>query len=373
MPSGGGSFGGGGGGGGGGFSGGHYGSGGSSDGRGGCVFFPASILTAIIVVMIYLMVRYTTNVNTGSDTYYSPGDSRLIELNTLFCDRIKLSESSPRTDAELYLLTKNEIPPITDRNNFTIDSDFTVQRNEYQFWQYHLYPNSNVSISACISAGSSVTLYVIKGTDNYNNWLSDGSSSYSEQNVLISEFCNVAVARNGTALNINQEAEWYFAFANRNERFSSVVSAQLNFERFQYTTEMLSEVNDKCSTIGDGGCNLDVEFRSSRKYALIVTSIPEYPDVDWGENVDVEWKCDRNHGGYFLVIGVPIFGLVFLIILVVVLILGAACLYMNKDKINVCWAVDKFHRARKSSPSHDQLEVPPTSSYTSSIIKETSI
>ena len=201
-----------------------------------------------------------------------------------------------------------------------------------------MYPNSNVSISACISAGSSVTLYVIKGTDNYNNWLSDGSiaSSYSEQNVLISEFCNVAVARNVTTLNINQEDEWYFAFANRNERFSSVVSAQLNFERFQYTTEMLSEVNDKCSTIGDGECNLDVELRSSRKYALIVTSIPEYPDVDWGENVNVDWKCDRNHSGYFLVIGVPIFGLVFLIILVVVLILGAACLYNYEQRQNKC-------------------------------------
>ena len=66
------------------------------------------------------MVRYTANMNTSSDTYYSPGDSRLIELNTIFCDRIKLSESSPRTDAELNLLTKNEIPPITDRSNLRL-------------------------------------------------------------------------------------------------------------------------------------------------------------------------------------------------------------------------------------------------------------
>ena len=354
MPSGGGSFGGGGGGGGGGgFSGGgfsshsyhhssyhhhhhhYYGGGGSY--RGGkssplscCFYISFGIVICVIIVMIVLMVRFTSNVNTSGDTYYSPGDSRLIELNTLFCDKVKLSESSPRTDAELYLLTKNEIPPITDRNNFTIDSDFTIQRNEYQFWQYHLYPNSNVSISACISAGSSVTLYVIKGTDNYNNWLSDGSSTYSRQNVFISQLCSGST-RGGTTLNVNREDEWYFAFANRGSQ-SSVLSAQLTFERFQYTTNTLSQASHTCSTTANGECSLDVKFRSNRKYALIVTSIPE-DTVDWGENVDVNWKCDRNHGGYFLVIGVPIFGLLFLIIFTILVFVGGLFIYLKKEDI----------------------------------------
>ena len=353
MPSGGGSFGGGGGGGGfsgGGFSGGGFSSGGyhshsyhshryygSSSGGTKCsrreavIWSGAIVLVTLVIIMISLMVRYTQNVNESDETYYSPGDTRLIELNTLFCRKITLSESSTFTNADLFLLTKEEIPSITDQNNFTISQGFALQSQEFQFWQYHLYRNSNVSISACIIEGSGVTLYVIKGNNNYNSWTSDGSSSYSEQNIFISQLCT-GITRGGTTININEEDEWYFVFANTGTGLDQV-SVSLNFERFQYTTDSLTGVDQTCSTASDGDCSLDVKFRSERKYALIVTSIPNQGTIDWGENVDVEWDCARNHGGYFLVIGVPIFGLIFLIAIGVGVVLLVLCGLKYKHRI----------------------------------------
>ena len=357
MPSGGGSFGGGGGGGGfsggggggfsgGGFSGGsyggyhsshhYYGSSGRGSGRRATpmerLFWTSvAVVIVVVVIMIVLMVRFTRNVNTTGDTYYSPGDSRLIDLNSLFCKKIKLSETSSYTDAEMYLLTKDEIPPITNRNNFSIITDFAVQRQEYQYWQYHLYPNSNVSISACILEGSGVTLYVIKGNGNFNNWVDDGSSSHTRQNVFVSQQCSES---NRATININipNEDEWYFVFANTGTG-SDQVSIEMYFERFQYTTETLENIGDKCSTASDGDCSLDVGFRSNRKYALIVTSIPE-DNVDWAENVNVDYKCDRNHGGYFLVIGVPIFSLIFIIAISVGVVFLAIWCAANGSRVS---------------------------------------
>ena len=350
MPSGGGSFGGGGGGGGGfsggGFSGGggyyhstHYGN--SWRGRGSgrratplerlfwtCV----AVIIVVVVIMIVLMVRYTRNVNNTGDTFYSPGDSRLIELNSLFCKKIRLSETSTSTDAEMYLLTKDEIPPITNRNNFSIVTSFAVQSQEYQFWQYHLYPNSNVSISACILEGSGVNLYIIKGNDNYNSWTTDGSSSRAEQNVFISQLCS-GPTRATTSVIIRDEDEWYFVYANTGTG-SDQISIEMDFERFQYNTETLGSIDHTCSTASDGDCSLDVGFRSNRKYALIVTSIPQTDSVDWGENVNVDWKCDWNHGGYFLVIGVPIFSLLIIIAISVGAVFLVIWIVANKHKLH---------------------------------------
>lgn len=345
MPSGGGGF--GGGGGGGGFSGGGWGGGGyyhthhHYHGRGGrhrrkstpmekLTYTLLLGLLIILVIMITLMIHYTKNVNKGGNTYYSPGDSRLIELNTLFCKKITLTETSTLTDAELYLLTADEIPLITDRNNFTIQSDFSIQSNNYQYWQYHLYPNSNVTISACVFSGSSATLYVIKGTSNFNDWTETGSSSNTYQNVFVSQLCSTNDNAN-LILTITSDDEWYFAFANLGSG-TTQISAELDLERFQYTTSTLGNVSSRCSATASDDCSLDVKFRSSRKYALIVTSIPEANVVDWSENVDVDWNCARNHGGYFLVIGVPIFGLIFIILLGVgVVLLGLFCIKYKSE------------------------------------------
>lgn len=353
MPSGGGGFGGGGGGGGGGFGGGHYHGGSGSGGGGGPGTIIIAVVVTFIVIMIVLMVRFTSNVNLSEDTFYSPGDTRLIELNTLFCKKITLSESSFFTDANLFLLTNEEIPSITDRNNFTITGEFVIGNNEFQFWQYHLYRNSNVTISACIpstqgtSTTQGVSLFVIKGNDNYASWKVDGSSSHAYYHSVVDRVCNrtnsdAVGLYNVTNVTINEEDEWYVAFASFDVGLGNV-SVELFFERFQYSTESLASISETCSTSSDGDCSLDVGFRSDRKYGLIVTSIPDIDDIDWGENVDVDWSCSRNHGGYFLVTGVPIFGLMIIIALVIGGIIIGFCVYDNLDKIKSC--------CRRSTPS----------------------
>lgn len=77
--------------------------------------------------------------------------------------------------------------------------------------------------------------------------------------------------------------------------------------------------------------SIDVTY--SRNYALVVTSIPW--SVDWSENVDVELECDRNHGGLFLVFGLPIICCVVLSV-----VLGAICFreYKKAEDEHACAA-----------------------------------
>ncbi len=289
----------------------------------------------MVVVFIVLVVTISSSVSRGAgsgDTFYSPGDTRLIEVNTLFCKRVALSETSAFTDADLYLLTKEEVPPITDRNNFTIATDVTINSQEYQFWQYHLYRNSNITVSACITQGSSVSLFIIKGNNNYNNWLSDGSSSYAYLYKFISQNCGSGTGGStSTTVNVRDEDEWYVVLANTGSGMDQV-SVELSFERFQYSTKSLSGISQQCSTSSNGDCSVDVDFRSDRKYGLIVTSIPQ-SNVDWGENVDVEWDCSRNDLGYFLAIGVPILSL--MLIALIVIGIGVLIFCFMKHKPNI--------------------------------------
>ena len=349
MPSGGGSFGGGGGGGGfsggGGFGGGggfhhhHYGGsryrygGGYGYSRGRSWGCGIVITVVVFVVLVISLSSSVSRESAGSgDTFYSPGDTRLVELNTLFCKRVTLSEKSALTDADLYLLTEDEVPPITDRNNFTIATDVTINSQEYQFWQYHLYRNSNITVTACITQGSSVSLFIFKGNDNYNNWLSDGSSSYAYLYKFISQSCGSGTGgTTTTTVNVRDEDEWYVVLANTGTGIDQV-SIELKFERFQYSTKSLSGISQQCSTSSNGDCSVDVDFRSNRKYGLIVTSIPQ-TNVDWGENVDIEWDCSRNDLGYFLAIGVPILSL--LLIALIGVGIGVLIFCFMKHKPNI--------------------------------------
>ena len=301
MPSGGGFAGGGGGGGGGG---GTYDSGSSGGGGGNaCTGIVACIFLFVMVVVIFVPIHVTMRNRYSVPVFYSPGDTRLASYNTLFCAGITLRDNSNMTTASLFLI--EDTPPLVDRNNFTVNSTVTLTPNEYRYWNYYLYPNSNFSAKVCLlhSSRGANTLYLIRGKGNFEGWRRSPST---EQAVTFTDISNAPPCFTSTqqfSYRADVEDEYYFVYySSPSNRGDLQLNLIMSFERFQYsTTDLDSEAN--CTVPSVGECTIPVPYGSNYR-ALIATDIPE--NVDWEENVDVSWSCANREWAYTVVILVPL-------------------------------------------------------------------
>ena len=261
----------------------------------------AGLLSAIILLVGFIIFGIEYYEQKPIPSFYSPGDTRLVSYSSFFCAGVTLKDNSSRTGASLYLIT--ETPALNDCNNFTINSTMALKDNEYYFWNYYLYPNSNFSSEVCSPPpGADGKLYIVKGTANFSAWISSPSSDFA-----------VAVFSIGTALcstivqqytyHVIEEDEYYFVYYNLpGNNIILQLNVTVSFERFEYSTaDLASQAN--CSITSAGKCSVVVPYGSSYS-ALIVTDIPE--NVDWGENVDVTWSCANRGWAYAVVILVPI-------------------------------------------------------------------
>ena len=159
MPSGGGFA--GGGGGGGGFSSSSSGGRSSSEKSSPCIICLSLVLTVVLIVVIVIPIEVTKRSDSSdiATNFYSPGDSRLVSFKSFFCDGINVRVNSVAIGVSVFVV--NTPPPLTEQNNFTVTNSKSIGSNEFRFWQYYLYPNSNISISVCSDSG--LDLYIVKG------------------------------------------------------------------------------------------------------------------------------------------------------------------------------------------------------------------
>ena len=354
MPSGGGAAGGCGGGGGiggggGGFGGGGFGGGGFAGGgvyagqRGGnqgdprvvwgvlCCSLTCGLIIVLAIVLPIVLPAVVSNSSSSSTTtpdiatdFYSPGDSRLHSFSSFFCESITAVVDSTDTGVSLALV--NSPPLLTDQNNFTIADQRTLRSRRFRFWQYHLYPNSNISISICNTVGRSnqVNAYLVKGNSNANNWGQSPSSVHAE---LFRSVRGRCPQRRIITYNVKEEDEYYVFLYNPQSTSSISYSATLQFERFEYALPPDNASVDSCSAPAPGGqCTVDIPYGTGSQLALVVTTIPE--NVNWGENVDVSISCNRRDWAYAIVILLPIL----VIIAVIVCIVTSICICCYKYK-----------------------------------------
>ena len=351
MPSGGGSAGGGGGGGGGGFGG--EGEGFSSDtpsssryssstyttsrssdkdsSCGMCIGVVVGVVVTLFVLFVLGMIiglsvaaNSTGESNDDDSTvtistdFYSPGDSRLLSLSSFFCDGGSLELSSNSVDAELFLIDDTSIPALNDTNQFTVSIESTIDSTEFRFWQYHLYPNSNISVSVCTDL--LVDVYIVKGNDNANSWANNPSQDLAEMFQYAPACCNDLPNTSTISYRVEQEDEYYVILHNSLSMEISV-NASLYFERTEYSAPDLNS-KDSCNVSEQGNCLVGIDYSTGSQQFLVITSIPER--VDWGENVRVSLICDQRGWAYAVVILVPI-SVIFALIVAVVLGIVCCC------------------------------------------------
>ena len=332
MPSGGGSAGGGGGGGGGGFGGDsfggewrsrnrysfrrsyNYGNADDCDCKCGCI--PGCIIALIVIgfVSVFILIvglvigfsvrAENTPKSNISTNFYSPGDSRLLSFSSFFCESVSLVIESETVSASLLLI--NSTPPLTEQNNFTINSSSTLQKNNYHFWQYHLYPNSKISIDVCTDCSRVfLDIYVIKGNTNVNKWGDEPGENHAQLFQRVSTVCPM---KESISYTITEEDEYYFIVHNSFDQIELYYDVVLMFNRYEYKSqqgEVNSTVKNYCAAASGETCNIEIPYGTGSQHALVTTSIPD--NVNWSENVSLKTSCSRRHWAYAVVILVPLF------------------------------------------------------------------
>ena len=273
------------------------------------------VLIVAIVVTITLSVNYARKED--EENKYSPGDTRIHKFNTFFCSGVEVSSSkSFSNDGYVYLLADK--PPLTSHNNFSIDDNFTLSEDDYHYWHFYLYPNSNISLKACVSDRNSYTFYIIKGTSQWNDWKDYASNSKSVHHAIIQQSCRLG--NQSLQYKVNHEDHYYLAYYN--DGINTVKGKQsLNMERFEYSFQSLSTVPN-CSFSGPttgSSCKLTTKMFSSKNKALLV--IPEPPhDSDWENYYTINVDCIARVEGY-VIVTVPPFVLIVGIVTCVILVL----------------------------------------------------
>ena len=381
MPAGGGAAGGGcgGGGGGGGFGG---GGGGFGGGGGGAYYHPngacggaspltckqnmivAVVTTVGLLILLGLGMGIPFGLLIGRDrgrcnsgdaavevpVFFSPGDTRIVPFGSFFCDEVTLVDKGSTTGSTLYLIT--DTPPLTDQNSFTINSSLTLTSNNYNYWNYYLYPGSNFTTTVrtrdSLSRPARGRFYLFKGRSSFQQWIKNPCSN---QDSAIATF-SISRPSSGTSFYhkftflVQDEDEYYFVYySSRDQSTVLRLDVAIYVNRFQYSISDLTTAAS-CSAIG-GQCSLNVPPDSNYR-ALIVTDIPDNPD--WEENVDVSLICSSNREwAYVVVVLIPI--LVIAVGCIAATILGCVCWRSCRHHA----AVSHRHQPSQTTASSVQL------------------
>ena len=289
-------------------------------------------LIATFIVIVFGMViglsvglnvsqsgKNSSDSSTIATDFYSPGDSRLLSLSSFFCDGGILELSSNNSiDAELFVI--DSVPSLNDSNDFTVTIESTIDSFEYRFWQYYLYPNSNITASICTDLLANV--YIVKGNDNANNWVNNPSQDVAEMFHYAPACCpNELEYSPLISFEVQEEDEYYIIIHNSLSTEISV-NVTLKFERTEYSAPQFN-TSESCTVTKQGQCTVGINYNTGLQNFLIKTSIPD--NVNWEENVRVSLNCDQRGWAYAVATLVPLMVVIGIVVVLVLFVVCCCC------------------------------------------------
>ena len=283
-----------------------------------CLLFTCGCccVTVCIVAPIALIVSSDVLIFSSTDiatNFFSPGDSRLIQFSSFFCEGVDVKVDSAATGATLFLV--DTPPPLSDANNFTIADSRTLGEHKFQFWQYYLYLDSNISVSICIDKKFRLDIYIIKGNSNANYWARSPGRKHAKLFQRVTKKCP---QQHSFSYTVQEEDQYYIIFHNSLSKEMVSYNLELSIQRFEYSIES-DNYSEICYAPSGAQCSVDIPYDTGSQLALVVTSIPL--DVDWEENVDVVTSCRRRHWAYAVVILTTILAFTAIVVLFLHLLL----------------------------------------------------
>ena len=276
-----------------------------------------STVALIILLSVVLSIRYQDNKE--ADNYFAPGDTRIVSYSSSFCEGLALTGDA---DATLYLL--EEKPPLSGpTNRLTATPPRVIPADTYKYLYYYIHPHSEASLTYCISDGSSgksLSINIIKGSDNFNEWKDDGDPSHTKTHFTINNLCSSGTeSKHWDTSYFASGDTYYFAFDNLDISHAVDWQATLQLNRTEYLPQ---SVEDSCTISGDS-CSVSIPLHSDYVAMVKVSNDTAGPE----DNVSIIWSCNPRVWLYLIVVLVPLIFVVSVMVLVCV-----ACVFYARHR-----------------------------------------
>lgn len=276
-------------------------------------------MVALVIIAISVGASVGTN-SKSSERQYTPGDTRLVSVDSSFCSGASVSGTNSVLEATFYALSRP--PALTSWNNFTLnESSVSVPFSGYVNYQFYLHKGSAANIRSCL-AGSlvpSLRLLIIKGTSNFNSWVNRPSTSRALHSYTISQTCP---GNNTFDFQSTSDDYYFFVYYNTARSTSARVSVWLQFYRTQYTVNP-SDVVSSCHYDGVESCSISTA--SGATYLLVVSN-----DRPHSQDGDFSVDCIANGGIIAVIVLIPL--LVLALLVAVIIVVACYCRYKHSKK-----------------------------------------
>ena len=279
------------------------------------------VIVVIVILSISLSVGYATD--TSEENRYTSGDARLNSLDTFFCEGAKVSSNDYAESAPIsvYLLSKE--PPLTDRNDFTINNIVNIEENAYEYWHFYLHPGSNITLKACTTNSPSYYFYIIEGSSNFNRWKNNPSSRYAKTSLYVSNDCSQG--NQTQSYNVTNTGHYYLSYYTS---FSEAKGRQsLYIERYEYSTDNISSRQSCQVSASHSSCSVNTYMSS--QYNKVLIKVPFDPVSDFDSPYTINYKCLPRPSAYAIVTVIPV---VVIVSCCIVLLIGIICFLRSKRK-----------------------------------------
>ena len=277
----------------------------------------------MVFVTVFALTTIGALVSIGSrssERQYTPGDTRLVSVDSSFCSGASVSGTNRVLEATFYALSRP--PALTSWNNFTLnESSVSVPFSGYVYYQFYLHKRSAANGRSCLAGSpvSSLQLLIIKGTSNFNSWVDRPRTSRALHSYTISQTCP---SSNTFRFQSTADDYYFFVYYNSARSTSARVTVSLQFYRTQYTVNP-SDVLRSCDYDGVGSCSISTT--SGATYLLVVSN--EQPPSQDG---DFSVRCIAKGGMIAVIVLIPLFVLALLV--AVIIVVACYCHYKRAKK-----------------------------------------
>lgn len=280
----------------------------------------ACLLTSATIVLLITLagVLWVELGQSRPPCQFSPGDTRLIYFSSFFCKSISLSDASSKISASIHIL--DIMPSLITAHPFTVTKSFQLEQGQSDFTSYYLHDDSIVFIWACVlpRLTSNSQFYIVKGKDAFSSWLE--TPRWDRNSTIFYTFGFRCENLSPRPLRISTGSDEYFlAFHNPGQEPLQFQS-RITITRVGYHLNGTSGFPN-CSTSLET-CTVPITYWSHNK-ALIVADHPR--NIDFGEKVDITWKCNAREWAYCVTVGLPV-----IVIMVVIIVVASVCLLKRR-------------------------------------------
>lgn len=329
----------------------------SSRRRRGCIWGSVGLII-VIVVVITISTSVSLSKEEDEEKRFTPGDTRIKTFDTFFCSGIKGSTTYDFDSGDAHLYVVDKEPPLNVRSNVSLSNSFELFEDDYQYWHYYLYENSNITFDGCIRTGNGYWFYIVKGTDKWNDWKDYASSSKAVHDAFITASCEETTTSHFT-YRVKGRDHYYLVWYN-DQPSGTKGHHTLNIDRFEYAVPTPNGLPN-CSFAGSStssSCQVSVPMMSSHSKVLLRLPLVE-EDYKKEEDFHLDLDCTPRAAAYVIVVLSPI-GFV---VLVGVIVVGVCYWYVKRSRNRRYQPIVASHSPLASSDLPASSPEQPTAPY----------